>query len=1359
MKYTNFIPIDLYSPWKDPSQSTVRFQKKNTSWLLCGLMFLMSCMANFTFANEYSEGNSFATETNTSNYEEPATLLNFDRPTSTRPMTGTGIACNSHVFISLNEDCMAEIVPDMILEGVADADLGNFIVNILDGPNAGTSTVTLADLNNQIRIEVIDISSTPNNKCWGFATVEDKIAPILVCSDTTILCNTPTDPAVIGGQPSTSDACAGDVTFTYSDITENFSCLMGAGSAPDTISRIMRTWQGTDASGNSSTCVQTIHVVKPQLDIANIIWPTDTTLNCGDNPSTEPSSTGFPLIMFNGDTTSIDQFCLFGLNFTDQEFTTSDCIGTQKILRTWTIFDWCRPTVVLTNAISPGPQLIKVTDENGPTISNLPVVTEILVSFPDLNACAATITVPPVMVSDDCSPNDNITVKVQVGNSTINSNGGVLTNVPFGNQQVIYTATDDCGNFTQDTIMITINDNIAPTVICKENIVVSLTQSGTAQVLAQAFDNGSYDNCALDRIRVRRMDSCGVAMDLPFDTFVEFQCCDVDNNVMVQLAVWDTAGNINSCMIEVAIQDKVAPAITCPPDVTVTCDSDLTDLSIFGPATVSGGACNTTSLDLVETKFLDNCGVGTIDRTWTVPGTTISCSQTITVTLVANPTFNITRTPLPFIDIDCSTGIDIENLGQDSLQVESSGCQLLAVNFSQQVFETNGQCKEVLRRWQVIDWCQNPQANPLLPGFQEFTQVVRLVDTIAPVFTNFSDTLFFDADHAQCNAAVTLPTFIATDLCGGNIANDVNITVSGTIANSEGGMDTLTNEAEGVTLLDVPVGSYTLLYTASDGCNNTTTIPLVIVVRDNEGPSIFCDDLVTTLTLNPDAGANSEDSGWVTVWASDFNCKITDCNPDGIIQTLRFPSLGIGQVLPPADTTFGWTFNCSDTGPQTGDLWVRDGSGNWDFVRVTVEIQDNMGVCPDIQISRTGMVTGTIQNEFGDRVEQVTVSLDGYAMAPEITGIDGNYEFELPMESNYVVAPKKDMEPLNGVSTFDLVLISKHILGLDKLDSPYKHIAADVNRSGTITAFDLVQLRQLILNVRTDFANNDSWRFVDASYNFITDNPAAESFSEIASIGNLGEEEEAHFIAVKIGDVNVNSIANRGLVSNEARTNASIALTADDYAFEAGTTFSADFKLADLATVEGYQFTMNLDLNKVEIIDLEEGVAKAANFGTTLMNRGILTTSWNQGGNTVQDEERMFSVVLRAKEAGRLSEVVNITSDFTQAEAYNTSGELLNVALAFDNKTTADSEFTLYNNKPNPFKEATTISFDLPSAGNARLTIFDISGRIVKAVNQEFGAGYNEIQVDKAVLAGSGIYFYQLETATHTAKRKMILID
>ena len=140
----------------------VRFQKKNASWLFCSLVFLMSCMANFAFANEYSEGNSFATETTTSTLEEPATLLNFDRSTSTRPLTGTGIACNSYIFVSLSDDCTALLTPDMILEGVADADLANFTVNILDGPNAGTDEVTLADLNNQIRVEVCLLYTSPS---------------------------------------------------------------------------------------------------------------------------------------------------------------------------------------------------------------------------------------------------------------------------------------------------------------------------------------------------------------------------------------------------------------------------------------------------------------------------------------------------------------------------------------------------------------------------------------------------------------------------------------------------------------------------------------------------------------------------------------------------------------------------------------------------------------------------------------------------------------------------------------------------------------------------------------------------------------------------------------------------------------------------------------------------------------------------------------------------------------------------------------------------------------------------------------------------------------------------------------------
>jgi hypothetical protein len=102
------------------------------------------------------------------------------------------------------------------------------------------------------------------------------------------------------------------------------------------------------------------------------------------------------------------------------------------------------------------------------------------------------------------------------------------------------------------------------------------------------------------------------------------------------------------------------------------------------------------------------------------------------------------------------------------------------------------------------------------------------------------------------------------------------------------------------------------------------------------------------------------------------------------------------------------------------------------------------------------------------------------------------------------------------------VLISKHILALDPLDTPYKRIAADVNRSGSITTLDIIQLRKLILNIYTEFPSNTSWRFIDQDYVFPQpENPWVEFFPELINLNDLiGEELNAGFIGVKIGDVN-----------------------------------------------------------------------------------------------------------------------------------------------------------------------------------------------------------------------------------------------
>ncbi|MFN0214537.1 MAG: T9SS type A sorting domain-containing protein [Saprospiraceae bacterium] len=68
--------------------------------------------------------------------------------------------------------------------------------------------------------------------------------------------------------------------------------------------------------------------------------------------------------------------------------------------------------------------------------------------------------------------------------------------------------------------------------------------------------------------------------------------------------------------------------------------------------------------------------------------------------------------------------------------------------------------------------------------------------------------------------------------------------------------------------------------------------------------------------------------------------------------------------------------------------------------------------------------------------------------------------------------------PLNGVTTYDLGLISKHILAIEPFENPFQIIAADANNSGSVTTFDIVELRKLILGIHQELPNNNRWRFV-----------------------------------------------------------------------------------------------------------------------------------------------------------------------------------------------------------------------------------------------------------------------------------------
>jgi len=86
------------------------------------------------------------------------------------------------------------------------------------------------------------------------------------------------------------------------------------------------------------------------------------------------------------------------------------------------------------------------------------------------------------------------------------------------------------------------------------------------------------------------------------------------------------------------------------------------------------------------------------------------------------------------------------------------------------------------------------------------------------------------------------------------------------------------------------------------------------------------------------------------------------------------------------------------------------------------------------------------------------------------------------------------------------------------------------------------------------------------------------------------------------------------------------------------------------------------------------------------------------------------------------------------------------------------TEIKLYQNNPNPFNPATLIKYSIPKSGNVELKIYDVLGReVIILVNEFKQAGYYSAQFNANNLA-SGIYFYKITSGDFESTKKMMLI-
>lgn len=90
--------------------------------------------------------------------------------------------------------------------------------------------------------------------------------------------------------------------------------------------------------------------------------------------------------------------------------------------------------------------------------------------------------------------------------------------------------------------------------------------------------------------------------------------------------------------------------------------------------------------------------------------------------------------------------------------------------------------------------------------------------------------------------------------------------------------------------------------------------------------------------------------------------------------------------------------------------------------------------------------------------------------------------------------------------------------------------------------------------------------------------------------------------------------------------------------------------------------------------------------------------------------------------------------------------------------TEEDYTIQLHQNYPNPFNPSTNISFYLPQSTDVKVSVFDVTGRLVATLSDGLrNAGAHQITFDASALS-SGIYFYRIEAGEFVETRKMMLI-
>jgi len=569
---------------------------------------------------------------------------------------------------------------------------------------------------------------TVSDEC-GNTTVESQVV-IILDNEAPVFTFVPTNINVVCGQEyELLDAVATDncsaVTVT-AEILEGSTCLGG----------LVRVFTATDGCGNSTTAEQIISIVDETAPVAVNPPPAVQFFNCDDFLEVTAS-----YVEFTDDCSNVD--VIF-----DQGVLPSDCPGTYSIVYTWTAIDDCGnmdfQTMEVFYVDQTAPEFVTIADDL-------------------FLECGQPIPSENISATDDCSE-----VTITVDDEELNSGCA---------SQLLrtYTATDDCGNWTSFTQLITFVDVTAPSFsFLPPDITVSCTDAVPTVVIPEAIDD------------------CSLA-DVTYSETEEAGDCPSNYTIIREFVATDFCGNEATHTQTISVVDEQGPIFeNFESQITLNCGESN------GVFVTASDDCNSLDMTFSDELLIAGCG-GAILRTYTA---TDACGNASQVTQQINL---IDEQQPEFLSFPESGNLECDQVPTvDEMVVEFiDNCSEVSVDFSENIIP--GECPNdyiIERTWIIADECGNENS-------QTWTAIVS--DNQAPQIIGVPDDAIID-----CGDVIPSVAVFAFDNC----------TAEPVIAL------TATQEQIGCNTI------FTRRWTAEDECGNLSQAIQVITISDFYNPSL-----------------------------------------------------------------------------------------------------------------------------------------------------------------------------------------------------------------------------------------------------------------------------------------------------------------------------------------------------------------------------------------------------------------------------------------------------------------------------------------------------------------------------------------